>query len=96
VATAENGLEAARWFDDPTFARELRLVVTDVMMPRLGGREIVDLVRRRFPHVRVLVMSGLGTGAPDTEQLGDEFLLKPFRHDDLLRKLHALLHRGAS
>lgn len=95
VVTAANGIEAQRWFEDPAFTRELRAVVTDVMMPGLGGREIVDLVRARFPHVRLLVMSGLSTGGAGGKEIGDEFMLKPFRHDDLLHKLHALLHRPA-
>jgi len=95
VVTAANGAEARRWLDDPVFTRDLRVIITDMMMPLLGGREIVALVRARLPHVRVLVMSGLTSGAEGGEELGDAFLLKPFRHDLLLQEVHRLLHGAA-
>ncbi len=93
VVTAENGALAHRWLADPTFTADLRLVITDMMMPQLGGREIVSLLRHRLPHVAVLVMSGLTSGAATGDEIGDDFLLKPFSHDTLLRRVHALLHR---
>lgn len=96
VATAENGVAAHQWLGDPAFTAGLRLVITDMMMPQLGGREIVALIRQRLPHVAVLVMSGLTDGASTGDEVGDGFLLKPFSHDTLLRQAHALLHRATS
>lgn len=96
VRVVENGEEASRWLVDETFTRDLRIVITDVMMPRLGGREVAELVRTRLPHVRVLVMSGLTTGGENHGEFGDAFLMKPFSHDSLLREVQALLHRSAS
>lgn len=93
VVTAENGEEACRRLEDPAFARDLHLIVTDVMMPRRGGREIAAFTRAHLPHVRVLVTSGLTTGSETGQELGDAFLLKPFRHDTLLQHVHSLLHR---
>ncbi|MBI2511736.1 MAG: response regulator [Opitutae bacterium] len=93
VVAAENGAEARRWLDDPPFAHELRVIVTDMIMPRIGGRELVEHVRQRLPHVRILVMSGFSSGGKNHEAIGDAFLLKPFRHDALLRQVHALLGR---
>lgn len=96
VATAENGAAAHRRLDDPAFTADLRLVITDMIMPQLGGSEIVSLLRHRLPRVAVLVMSGLNSGAATGDEIGDGFLIKPFSHDALLRQVHALLHRAGS
>lgn len=72
------------------------LVITDMIMPQLGGSEIVSLLRHRLPRVAVLVMSGLNSGAATGDEIGDGFLIKPFSHDALLRQVHALLHRAGS
>jgi PAS domain S-box-containing protein len=92
VVAVENGAEAIRRLDDPTFTRELRIIVTDLLMPQLGGREVVERVRANLAHVRVLVMSGFASGGTADEALGDAFLPKPFRHVELLGAVHSLLH----
>jgi PAS domain S-box-containing protein len=59
----------------------LDLVVTDVVMPRMGGREMVDHLRRERPDLRVLYMTGY---TDDSRMLGElrgtdaRLLEKPF------------------
>jgi two-component system cell cycle sensor histidine kinase/response regulator CckA len=96
VRAVENGEAASRCLTDETFTHDLRIIVTDVMMPQLDGRELAELVRTRLPHVRVLVMSGLAGEGGGPEKFGDAFLFKPFSHDELLRAVHALLGRAPS
>jgi two-component system, cell cycle sensor histidine kinase and response regulator CckA len=92
VIEAADGHEALRVLE--ARADEVRLLLTDVIMPGMGGREIAARVVERCPHVRVLFMSGY----LDDELLrdlveGDEVALlrKPFTREQLLRAVrHAL------
>ena len=75
-------------------AEPIDLVVTDVVMPRMGGRELVETLRRRQPELRVLFVSGY----PDDTMLrrgiipnGAEFLQKPFQPATLVHRVRELL-----
>ena len=79
------------------------LVLTDVMMPDMNGRAVLDVVRQRHRNVRVLLMSGYNfdTALRGMAQRGDvEFIEKPFTAEKLLRKLREVLkpshNRGAA
>jgi signal transduction histidine kinase/CheY-like chemotaxis protein len=67
----------------------IALLVTDLVMPRLSGRELAARVRARHPGAKVLTVSGFG------EDLGDlpaELVLtKPFRPEELEARVRALL-----
>ena len=70
------------------------LLVTDLVMPRLGGRELADLARRLFPQMRILCISGDAgdagtTDAPDFA--GAVFLHKPFTLEELTGKVREAL-----
>ncbi len=84
-------------FEDPLVARDRLLgdgpvpvlLVTDVVMPALNGRQLAQAARRCRPDLRVLFISGytadvLGAQAED----GDALLHKPFSRDTLLRAVH--------
>lgn len=63
------------------------LVITDLVMPGLSGAELLAEVRKRHPHLPVVIMSGVDsvTGAVELLKSGaDEFLPKPLRQDELL------------
>jgi PAS domain S-box-containing protein len=71
------------------------LLITDVVMPRMGGRELADHIWRRHPQLRVLYISGYA--APEFEggrvtPTGD-FLSKPFPVEALLLKVREVLAR---
>ncbi len=97
VLQAENGIAALALFEreNPT----IDLLLTDVVMPQMGGRELAEELGRRTPGLRVLFTSGytddavvrhgiLGTGA--------NFIQKPFTLDALLRKVRELLDSPVS
>jgi len=70
------------------------LLVTDVVMPGTGGRVLADLLRQRFPRMRVLYISGYTDDAvvrSGLETAVDAFLQKPFTPEALARKVRALL-----
>ena len=59
--------------------REIELVVTDVMMPEMTGTELAAAMRRRFPDVPVLFVTGyVGESGEADELIGGEVLRKPF------------------
>jgi PAS domain S-box-containing protein len=70
------------------------LLVTDVVMPGTGGRVLADLLRQRFPRMRVLYISGYTDDAvvrSGLETAADAFLLKPFTPEALARKVREVL-----
>jgi two-component system cell cycle sensor histidine kinase/response regulator CckA len=72
----------------------IHLLVTDVVLPRMSGRELAARLAIHRPAIKVLYVSGTSDGAiarhrmlePDTE-----FLEKPFFLDHLLRKVRQIL-----
>jgi PAS domain S-box-containing protein len=72
----------------------IHLLVTDVIMPHMNGRELTDRMVRVRPDLRVLYMSGY-TGEVIREQdlvrPGTAFLPKPFSPDALVRKAREVL-----
>jgi PAS domain S-box-containing protein len=71
-----------------------RVLVTDMIMPGMNGRVLAGTLRKRYPDLKVLFLTGY---APDvtgeelsTDQEG-ELLRKPFSRQDLLQKLRQLI-----
>jgi CheY-like chemotaxis protein len=84
VATAADGEEALRIFDER--ASEIQLVVTDVIMPKIGGPELAERLLARRPELGVIFMSGYPddhlSGSHAVRQ-GRRFLRKPLLPDAL-------------
>ena len=94
VAEAADGLEALRL----ALASPFAVVVTDSVMPRLGGPELCRLLRARADTAAlpVLLLTGLDAAAhaPDAAARPDARLTKPVRTDELLACLARLLARA--
>ena len=92
VVEAENGeagLAAAAGH-----AGKIDLVITDVVMPGLGGREMVERISTTRPEAKVLYLSGYTEDAILSEgsiQSGTAFLQKPFTLRNLSRKVREVL-----
>jgi signal transduction histidine kinase/ActR/RegA family two-component response regulator len=69
------------------------LVVSDVMLPGLNGRELADRLHAERPGLAVLLVSGYAGDAVHAD-LGDGYLQKPFTPDALLGRVRALLDRA--
>ena len=92
VLTAQNGQEAIR------VSREhqgpIHLIITDVVMPEMGGAELAQQLSGERPGVKVLFMSGyaesavLARGEIDTKRC---FLQKPFSLRALARKIREVI-----
>ncbi|HEY1186653.1 MAG TPA: PAS domain S-box protein, partial [Gemmata sp.] len=95
VLPASGGAEALdrlRAHPDP-----VHLLVTDVVMPQMSGRELAEAARAARPGLRVLYMSGYtddALGRHGLEGTGDQFIQKPFTPLGLARRVRALLDRS--
>jgi DNA-binding response OmpR family regulator len=75
------------------------LVVVDVMLPRMGGLEVVRELRAEDPDLPVLILSAKGQESDKIAglQLGaDDYMVKPFSLKELLARIDALLRRRRS
>jgi len=88
VSLAINGRRALAQLQDRTFD----VVLTDVMMPVMGGAELAQALRAdpRHRHVRILFMTSLLSVAPSEDGLYDAILEKPFTPEHLLATLDAV------
>jgi CheY-like chemotaxis protein len=92
VTAAADPLEALTLALEP--AQRIDLLVTDLVMPGLSGRELHDQVQALRPGIRTLFLSGYPAGTLMPEDLpgaGLAYLQKPFSRSDLLRKVREVL-----
>jgi CheY-like chemotaxis protein len=92
VHVASGGDEAFAWLGRHDGAVDL--IVSDVMMPGGGGRQLAERACARRPGQRVLFMSGFATDLGLQELLDRgtaHYLSKPFARADLARKVRAVL-----
>jgi PAS domain S-box-containing protein len=95
VLEARSGVEALRILQQEE--QRIDLVVTDLIMPDMGGRELATHVRAHRPALPVLYTSGYSKDLGDLEkvQANEEyFLAKPFSPLDLARKVREVLEHA--
>ena len=92
VVEAPNGAEALRMATEGL--EDIAVVLTDVVMPVMGGRELVTRLRSIRPELRVIFTSGYASD-PNTAQharaFGAGFLQKPFVPSALRRAVREML-----
>jgi two-component system, cell cycle sensor histidine kinase and response regulator CckA len=87
VLTANSGAKGLE-----VFSRnhgQIDLVITDLVMPRMSGRELIEQLRRVSPHVKIVCSSGYIRSLNTEEE--EMYLQKPFTSLDLLRKVRQAL-----
>ncbi len=96
VVAAEDGEDALQKLAGETRAPDL--LISDIVMPRRGGVELARELRRRYPQLPVLFISGYTAMAAvqDGELEDAMFLSKPFNTDDMLRRVRTLLDTPAT
>lgn len=92
VLTAANGSEGLKWLREHAY--EIELIVTDLVMPEMGGAELLRHAQREAPDVKAIIM----TGYPREEDEHDlaalrrvEWLQKPFTVKKLKETVLAIL-----
>jgi PAS domain S-box-containing protein len=92
VLEASNGKDALALVD--SHPEPIQLVITDVVMPGMSGRDLVLRLNSLRPEIAILYMSGYTANIIGTEGVIDAdmaFIQKPFTPETLLDKVHELL-----
>ncbi len=95
VVAAHDGLAAVKLIEQ---GLAIDVLVTDVVMPTLDGRQVADELRKRSPHARILFVSGYtddmlvhrGVQSEDVD-----FLAKPYTPASLLQALRKVVAKGS-
>ncbi|MCK5619180.1 MAG: response regulator [Candidatus Krumholzibacteria bacterium] len=92
MLTVEDGEAALETFTG--YDGRIELLITDVVLPSMNGRELAAEMRSRNPRLKVLYISGyIGSASVRVAELGPatSFLSKPFSADALERKVRLLI-----
>jgi len=93
VFEAANGPDALRLMEERDW--RIDLLVTDVVMPEMSGKELAVELQRRQPGLSVLYVSGYTADEivhHGVLEDGISFLQKPYTSETLVRKVHEVLH----
>ncbi len=94
VLTAENGEDALRLSE--AHDGSIDLMITDVVMPKMGGKETAERLQGFCPHLKVIYMSGYTDNAIVRHGVlapGLNFIEKPFAPEGLVRKVREVLDK---
>jgi signal transduction histidine kinase len=89
VLAASNGEDALRLVEEQD--GKIDLVLSDVVMPKMSGRELAKRLEESRPGMKLLLMSAFADQDPD-EAAAHEIISKPFRPKALMRKVRAALN----
>lgn len=92
VLTAKDGVDALSVLNEK--GNRISLLLTDVVMPNMGGRELAEETKKRFPLITILFSSGYDDKSivqHGNLQEGTNFIQKPFTFDALAMKIREML-----
>lgn len=92
VLEAASGAEALACCE--AYRRPVHLLLTDVVMPEINGRQLAQMLVLKRPEIRVLFMSGYTDDAVlrhGVQNRGEAFIQKPYAPEALLRKIREVL-----
>jgi DNA-binding NtrC family response regulator len=96
VLTAGDGAEAVALFAQGK--ADIKMVITDMKMPKMDGNTLAQVLRHVQPGLRMLAMSGQTSGpyAPHAGRFGDAILYKPFKVQALVTEVLRVLGDAAA
>lgn len=89
VLTAKDGVEAVQVFEE--HADAIDMVMMDVVMPRMGGKDAMMRILKKRPSMRYLFVSGYSHEAEHNTFIQDKLLDKPYTVVGLLHKIREVL-----
>ncbi len=94
IVESENGEEAVQQFLQ--YKNKICLLLFDVVMPKINGKEAYEEIRRLSPGIKILFMSGYSTSTMINKSIigeGLDFVLKPTSPETLLKKVREVLDK---
>lgn len=93
VVPASNGLDGLKLFEAEKDGFDL--VITDLVMPNISGVAVISIVKRRYPDIPVIAITGWGEHpeALATESHADLVFKKPFELPELDKAITDLLSK---
>ena len=95
VIEADNGVQALSICNEGDY--KFDLLMTDVVMPQMGGHELANKLKEKLPDLQILYTSGYTDDAivrHGVIEVGTNFIQKPFTPDSLAKKVQEII--GAS
>ncbi len=94
MSTASSAKQALQLLAEKSF----NLALIDIKMPEMDGLELLELVKRKWPDLTVVMMTAYGsieTAVYAMKQGAYDFITKPFDHEALLVRLEKALERSS-
>jgi len=91
VVAVNNGLDALKMFEAENGGFDL--LITDLVMPSIGGVAVISIIKKRYPKVPIIAITGWGEH-PETlaKEVNADFVLeKPFKLDEINKVILNLL-----
>ena len=95
VLEAANGVDALRLVQD-SGQRRIDLLLTDMVMPLMGGGHLSERIKEVHPEIKVIFISGYiddSVARHVVSEEGVEFIQKPFMPDELARRVRQVLDK---
>ena len=86
IETASSAEEALKVFDEVIDKdKNISLIISDVWLPGMSGLKLFSKIRRKFPDISFILMSGDRGVEREVKKIGAKFFIpKPFWHKDLI------------
>lgn len=94
VFTAGDSVGARQLYNE--FGAEVDLLLTDMILPGESGGGLAARMRQQNPELRVLFVTGYADQIAVLKNSGEEYLLKPFCSEDLLKKVAELMDESTA
>jgi len=72
-------------------AEQIDLLISDIVMPDMGGYALAAIVQEKYPAIKIQLASGFSSGEDNTTSLSQNLLQKPYDAQTLLNRIRSLL-----
>ncbi len=95
IITSKDGKDAISIAESiKSNGKSIKLLISDVVMPRIGGGDLCKRIKEIFPDINILLITGYNNRSPEPlkDKAGNiDILYKPFKYDELIKKVTNML-----
>lgn len=92
VEIAPDGTDALKLLKE----KKISLIISDIIMPKMSGTELLIKVKENYPNIPVILMTGQRLDFTKEEAINsgaDDYITKPFKNIEIIDKIRSCLHR---